>query len=251
MPNAAQHCTNADPKLQAKLEHAKATAEDHLQQSVLEFLKLCWEGGEKTLGRNPNAKDLAPFFEAYANAVFDEVAEEYLGIADSSESYVSFLVSLKDEIVGQIGGATGVWRRVVRNATDYHDIGVGITEFGEYTAGVFMHPKTRRIRAHLSMRQKHWEKVFWTQSSASTPAASKEGKEVGAVPFPNRAEWLNAKLVERGWSAYQLREFGGPDPKTTKGILSGAKVTNAVLESVAEALSKKNGAVGIADIPMN
>jgi hypothetical protein len=57
-----------------------------------------------------------------------------------------------------------------------------------------------------------------------------------------RAQWLNARLYERGWSVYDLcRHVGGEekslDPKTVRKILDGKPVQPRSLRQVALGLS--------------
>jgi hypothetical protein len=69
--------------------------------------------------------------------------------------------------------------------------------------------------------------------------------------FPKRAEWLKRELYARGWTAEDVRKWGGPDAKTVRKILQGTSVREDVLSRLAEALSSspKFRPVRTEDIP--
>jgi hypothetical protein len=67
--------------------------------------------------------------------------------------------------------------------------------------------------------------------------------------FPKRAEWLEQRLVERGWDHNDPPRFNGPDRKTVLKILAGGDVREDVLEKLAKALSTKFGKVDLLEIP--
>jgi hypothetical protein len=71
--------------------------------------------------------------------------------------------------------------------------------------------------------------------------------------FPKRVLWLNARLLERGWSTSDPYTHGGPDRKTVEKILRGEAVRNDVLVKLAGALSqsKPHGTVDVLAIPQD
>jgi hypothetical protein len=76
--------------------------------------------------------------------------------------------------------------------------------------------------------------------------------------FPERAQWLNDRVQERGWNEYALYQHGGPDPKTTKRVLAGKKVYPSRLKKIADGLNncRENGKrkfpeLKLSDIPSN
>ena len=73
------------------------------------------------------------------------------------------------------------------------------------------------------------------------------------VTLKNRASWLEARLLERGWCPSDPSKWNGPDRKTVEKILRGEPVRNDVLMKLAEALStqKKHPEVSPLEIPQN
>lgn len=67
--------------------------------------------------------------------------------------------------------------------------------------------------------------------------------------FAARTAWLNQRLLERGWSTSDPYTHGGPNRKTVEKMLRGGRVRNDVLKKLAEALSRKCGAVSVLDFP--
>jgi hypothetical protein len=69
--------------------------------------------------------------------------------------------------------------------------------------------------------------------------------------FPERAEWLRIRLIERGWNRHDPLRQRGPDPKTIDKILAGGAVREDVQEKLANALSTKYAKVNLLDIPQS
>lgn len=89
---------------------------------------------------------------------------------------------------------------------------------------------------------------------AKRELAESEGASEGCAPvavFPRRTEWLDARLLERGWSTSDPSGYEGPDRKTIQKILRGEAVRNDVLQKLADALSKRYGKVNVLDIPQD
>ncbi len=104
-------------------------------------------------------------------------------------------------------------------------------------------------------RYKHWYaealkklRLQKTDSDAS-PKASHLPKTETEQSHPLRAKWLQERLKERAWNRNDPHRHGGPDAKTIDKILDGKSVREDVLEKLAKALSNKNRAVNILDIP--
>ena len=70
-------------------------------------------------------------------------------------------------------------------------------------------------------------------------------------PLLGRAQWLENRLLERGWGKADPYSHGGPDRKTIEKILRGETVRNDVLLRLAEALSKRHGNVTVIEIPQD
>jgi hypothetical protein len=64
-----------------------------------------------------------------------------------------------------------------------------------------------------------------------------------------RAEWLQARLVERKWDKHDLARYGGPNHKTTQKVLDGFTVQDGVLQKIAQALSEGGAKVSLTEIP--
>ena len=76
-------------------------------------------------------------------------------------------------------------------------------------------------------------------------------KEQLEVIYPKRADWLKARLRERGWSASDLNGRGGPDKNTVLKVSRGLSVTNNSLSKLATALSwdTRFRPIAVSDIP--
>ena len=102
--------------------------------------------------------------------------------------------------------------------------------------------------------QKHYAEVSAPSAVpfAEVGIAGKKGNLARPIPqFPNRAAWLKARLLERGWSKADPSNFGGPDRKTIEKILRGEAVRNDVLEKLVDALAKKHAKLSVVDVPQD
>jgi hypothetical protein len=89
------------------------------------------------------------------------------------------------------------------------------------------------------------------QASIDVGERDKTRPPESVAAFRNRASWLDARLLERGWSTSVPSQWGGPDRKTIEKILRGEPVGNPVLQKLAVALSKQVHQVDVLDIPKN
>jgi hypothetical protein len=103
--------------------------------------------------------------------------------------------------------------------------------------------KLRSLGSHLNSGD---------ENAAKHPRAAMSRPVVGQESmFPQRADWLRARLKERAWNRNNPLRYRGPDPKTIDKILAGATVREDVLEKLANALSQKVKKVTLLDIPKN
>jgi hypothetical protein len=113
-----------------------------------------------------------------------------------------------------------------------------------------------RLKLEADLVLRHYGAVRFIQNARTklpvaateTPARStvNPGKKNGML---RRSEWLESRLLERGWSHSDSAKYCGPDRKTIEKIIRGESVRNDVLEKLAVALSKKFAVVKVLDIP--
>jgi hypothetical protein len=125
------------------------------------------------------------------------------------------------------------------------------------------------FRRYLEGRIAHWrvealtrakegdsgERVEQASSDGATtePNTTGTGKNraVSAPQCPKRVSWLKDRLRERSWNKHDLARHGGPHHKTVQKVLDGFSVREDVLQKIADALSKRVGAVTVLDIPQD
>lgn len=117
---------------------------------------------------------------------------------------------------------------------------------------------TRKLEILLDGRIAHYYAEFNRLTRAASNPSNRRSRKnssrsVGVTEpseFPKRAEWLKARLKERGWSASDPRGHEGPDKNTIHKILRGEKVTQHSLWKLAIALSSQGPTrVDESDIP--
>jgi hypothetical protein len=232
----------------ARIRSVEIEAEEVLSKDLIHFLGYCWNGGVRTMGRNPSSSDLLPPFEKYGQSVFDAVVKERIGSAVGHDR-VPILNTVLRQVVQSIISKQGVWARVVTRACRYVDIGGWENEFGTFNPSAFSRPAARQLRTSLQLHAKQWEWKGWDQKAALATAKTKLPTKQPA--FPGRAGWFTQKLKERSWTVAKLAAKSDIDPKTARKALGGAFVTDRTLESIAEGLSKYKTlpVISVADIP--
>lgn len=94
-------------------------------------------------------------------------------------------------------------------------------------------------------------RALW--SMRHSKAGEDVSQQVRGQEFPNRAQWLEKRLLERGLTGSRLHlDYGGPDRKTIEKILRGEPVRNDTLEALARSLSAPPfETVDVHDIPQD
>jgi lambda repressor-like predicted transcriptional regulator len=99
------------------------------------------------------------------------------------------------------------------------------------------------------------ELALWqAENQSSSPENNLQDREESELQknrsaYPRRAQWLQARLLERGWSSYELSQRSGLHKNTIKKMLEGQRVGNAVLQLILTTLSTSGGTVGVLDMP--
>jgi hypothetical protein len=79
--------------------------------------------------------------------------------------------------------------------------------------------------------------------------ADRANSKRSAMSYPNRAAWFQCELDRRDWSVHDLRQWHGPDWRTSRRVLQGLPVKSTVLGKIVRALSEKGERVSLRDVP--
>ena len=113
----------------------------------------------------------------------------------------------------------------------------------------------KRVKRWTYNGYKRLESLRKTQGESEGGPAAKADMvapvHAATASFPARASWLKERLRERAWNKHDLSRQGGPDNKTVQKVLDGFRVREDVLQKIADALSKRRGAVTVIDIPQD
>jgi hypothetical protein len=89
------------------------------------------------------------------------------------------------------------------------------------------------------------------EPTSSPKSEHPSSRNVQALRYPNRAEWLQDELALRDWNVHELQAQGGPNWKTTRKVLDGLHVSRGVLEKIVIALSAKKKKVIFSGVPQD
>jgi Cro/C1-type HTH DNA-binding domain len=107
----------------------------------------------------------------------------------------------------------------------------------------------KQIKFEISGLLPYYPAITLVPSEPAAPPQTLEEAFPSNPEFPNRADWLRARLKERNWGQADINRQSGPDRKTIRRILNGERVREDVLDRLAKALSRKYRTVDITDIP--
>lgn len=220
-------------------------AAQQLVAEITSFFRECWPTGyvEKNLGRVPSSMDLVPFFQTYAERVFDSIADHMACqiLAADESTRCSLLVAIMTSVVRMIRRDGGVWEEAVTQSAEITNLGGWFCEYGEYGIQSFAHPHCIPIRAAMEMRAITWRtRSFQQPISAATTStlANLAGAphHLKSAAHPNRAKWLEGRRLGKGWSISYLADRADIDEKTIRRVRAGKRVHEKTLISIAAAL---------------
>ncbi len=131
-----------------------------------------------------------------------------------------------------------------------HLVEIELRWMREQLAALVQHYKAE-IRRCRTTREEEMRQL--RDAQAANPVVGSVGVAKPAArpqrTFPLRAKWLLRALDDRKWTPREFERQGGPHAKTTRKVVGGKGVSEAVLEKIAQVLSKKGRHVTITDIP--
>jgi hypothetical protein len=203
--------------------------------------------------------EIADRVKSWAELALNVIAASWLDLGLGSSAFDTQMSRVQAVLVELAVGHYGTLR--VLSCPDWNS---GVSRLDEMRAIAVA------VRLALTVRAKGWSRrnnhrlLLFTRAAGAheTPLLAAlipdaTLSDLGAIctpdvvpAYPNRAKWLELRLLERGWSPNEVwQRWGGPDRKTIGKILRGSWVTNATLEKLCLALSKKFAKVDVGEIP--